>query len=525
MTLRPRGLRARVRVVSVLVASSFTACGTSSVRPAQPPFDVVERTIPELQNAMETGQVTSRQLVERYLARIAAYDQRGPMLNAMISLDEHALDEADGLDRERVRTGPRGPLHGVPIIVKDNYDAVGLSTTAGSIALTEWHPPDDAFQVARLKEAGAVILGKANMHEFAYGVTTVSSLGGQTRNPYDPTRNPGGSSGGTGAAVAANYAAAGMGTDTCGSIRMPSFHHALVGLRGTQGLSSRDGIIPLALTQDMGGPLTKTVTDMAIILDATVGVDPADEVTERSRGHVPESYTTFLTEDGLRGARIGVVDWLLGDAPEDQSVADVIRVALDDLETAGAEVIDIELAEVPNFLQGASLATTEFSPQLADYLRTSGTPVQSLRQILDAGLYHAAVEDRYRRAVAATGLDSPEYLTDEGPARSGSESPCVGCYGRCSMTSDSTPSRIRPCVVPRPTSASPSVGTTARSAPSQVFQRSSSRPGTRRTACRSGSNCWGRRRCRVKVRSDHAACGLSRESAETKTAWNRSSAG
>ncbi len=410
MTLRPRGLRARVRVISVLVASSFTACGTSSVRPPQPPFDVVERTIPELQHAMETGQVTSRQLVEQYLARIAAYDQRGPMLNAMISLNEHALDEADGLDRERVRTGPRGPLHGVPIIVKDNYDAVGLSTTAGSIALTEWHPPDDAFQVARLKEAGAVILGKANMHEFAYGVTTVSSLGGQTRNPYDPTRNPGGSSGGTGAAVAANYAAAGMGTDTCGSIRMPSFHHALVGLRGTQGLSSRDGIIPLALTQDMGGPLTKTVTDMAIILDATVGVDPADEVTERSRGHVPESYTTFLTDDGLRGARIGVVDWLLGDAPEDQAVADVIRVALDDLETAGAEVIDIELAEVPDFLQGASLATTEFAPQLADYLRTPGTPVQSLRQILDAGLYHAAVEDRYRRAVAATGLDSPEYL-------------------------------------------------------------------------------------------------------------------
>ena len=199
-----------------------------------PPFDVLEQTIPELQAAMETGRVTSRQIVAQYLARIEAYDRRGPALRAMVGINRAALDEAAALDRERVESGPRGPLHGIPVVVKDNYDVAGLPTSAGSAALAGWHPPDDAFQVARLKTAGAVIIGKANMHELAYGLTTVSSAGGQTRNPYDPTRNPGGSSGGTGAAVAAGFAAAGMGTDTCGSIRVPSAHHALAGLRGTR---------------------------------------------------------------------------------------------------------------------------------------------------------------------------------------------------------------------------------------------------------------------------------------------------
>ena len=387
-----------------------TACGVTPNEPAQPPFDVLEKSIPDLQEAMETGRVTSRVLVEQYLARISAYDQRGPALNAMIAINDRALIEADALDRERSQTGARGPLHGIPVVVKDNYDVVGLPTTAGSIALAEWYPPDDAFQIARLKEAGAIMIGKANMHEFAYGMTTVSSLGGQTRNPYDPTRNPGGSSGGTGAAVAANFAAVGMGSDTCGSIRIPSFHHALVGLRGTQGLSSRDGIIPLALTQDMGGPLAKTVTDLAIVLDATVGIDPADDVTMLSRGKTPARYTAFLSEDGLRGARIGVVSWLLGEAPEDQAVAGVIRDALDAMKAAGADVVEVEIPDVPALLRGGSLVPTEFKLQLADYLRTPGTPVQSLQAILDAGLYHAAVEERYRRSIDAGGLEDPEYL-------------------------------------------------------------------------------------------------------------------
>ena len=194
-------------------------------------YDVMEKTIAELQDAMQSGSLTSSDLVTIYLARIAAYDQEGPALNALISLNPRALEEAAALDRERAARGSRGPLHGIPVLVKDNFDMVGLPTTAGSLALANLRPTTDAFQVARLRAAGAVILGKTNLHELASGITTVSSLGGQTRNPYDPTRNPGGSSGGTGAAIAANFAVAGLGTDTCGSIRIPAAHNSLVGLR------------------------------------------------------------------------------------------------------------------------------------------------------------------------------------------------------------------------------------------------------------------------------------------------------
>lgn len=399
-----------IALLGILVTISVAACGNPSGTVPARSFDVLEQSIPELQDAMASGHVTSRELVEQYLARIEAYDQQGPALNAMISLNDFALNEADALDRERTETGPRGPLHGIPVVIKDNYDLSGLPTTAGSIALAEWHPANDAFQVAKLKKAGAIIIGKANMHEFAYGMTTISSLGGQTRNPYDPSRNPGGSSGGTGAAVAANFATVGMGTDTCGSIRMPSFHHALVGLRGTRGLSSRDGIIPLALTQDMGGPLTKTVTDLAIVLDATVGIDPADEVTSLSRGNIPASYTESLIEGSLSGMRIGVVDWLLAEVPEDEAVAAVIRDALATLAESGVDVVDVELPRGPDLAMRYSLIPTEFEAQLADYLSAPGTPVQSLQQILDSGLYHASLEERYRRSAAVGGLEDPEYL-------------------------------------------------------------------------------------------------------------------
>jgi len=399
-----------VALAAILAAALAAACGSSSEPATSPRFEVMERTIPELQDAMAAGRVTSRELVEQYLARIEAYDQRGPSLNAMISLNAAALEEADALDEERASRNVRGPLHGVPVVVKDNYDMVGLPTTAGSVALADWYPPDDAYQVARLKEAGAVIIGKTNMHELAYGIETISSLGGQTRNPYDPTRNPGGSSGGTGAAVAANFAVAGMGSDTCGSIRIPSFHHALVGLRGTRGLSSRDGIIPLALTQDIGGPLTRTVTDLALVLDATVGHDPADAVTELADGHIPPTYADFLETGALAGARIGTLEFQLGTTPLDQPVRRVIQAALDAMETAGATIVALEIPELPDLLQGASLERREFKTQFADYLRTPGTPVGSIEEILDAGLYHEALEARYRRSAAAPGLDDPEYL-------------------------------------------------------------------------------------------------------------------
>ena len=381
-----------------------------SAPPEEPEFDVFEQSILQLQEAMTNDRVTSRQITEQYLARIEAFDRQGPELNSIIAINERALDQAEALDHERAETGARGPLHGVPVVVKDNYDMVGMPTTGGSIALADWYPPDDAFQVAKLKEAGAVIIAKTNMHELAYGITTISSLGGQTRNPYDPSRNPGGSSGGTGVAVAASFAAAGMGSDTCGSIRIPSAHHALVGLRGTIGLSSRDGIIPLALTHDIGGPLTKSVTDLAIMLDVTVGVDSADPTTELSQGHIPPTYIDFLQEGALDGARIGTLEFLLGTAPKDQPVRRVIQEALDAMEAAGAEIIELELPDLEDLMEGRGPILNEFRVQLAEYLETPGTPVKSLQEILDAGLFHETLEINLRRAAGEPGLDDPRYI-------------------------------------------------------------------------------------------------------------------
>ena len=298
MRVRARwGTGAAAWWAGLLVATATAAgagCGMRSDEGGPPRFDVMEKSISEIATALDTGEVTSRELVASYRARIEAYDQRGPALNAIIVINPNAVADADARDAERAQGRVRGPLHGIPVVVKDNYDMADLPTSGGAIGLATSVPPDDAFQVRRLREAGAVILGKTNMHELARGITTVSSIAGQTRNPYDPTRNPGGSSGGTGAAVAASFAAVGMGSDTCGSIRIPSAHHALVGLRGTRGLASGDGIIPLSTTQDIGGPLARSVRDLAITLDATVGVDPADETTRRSEGRIPASYTDAL---------------------------------------------------------------------------------------------------------------------------------------------------------------------------------------------------------------------------------------
>ena len=265
----------------VAILSVAVGCAPADPQDASPGFDVWEKSVTELAAALESGTATSQDLVAQYLARIEAYDQQGPMLNAVVTVNPDAMAVAASLDAERATGSVRGPLHGIPVVVKDNYDTGDMPTTAGAIALATSIPPDDAFQARKLRDAGAIILAKTNMHELAYGLTTVSSFGGQTRNPYDPTRNPGGSSGGTGAAIAASFAAVGMGSDTCGSIRIPSSHQSLVGLRGTRGLSSRDGIIPLSSTQDIGGPLARSVEDLAITLDATVGFDPADPVARR----------------------------------------------------------------------------------------------------------------------------------------------------------------------------------------------------------------------------------------------------
>ena len=247
-------------------------------------FEVAESAIADEEKAMAAGRITSKALVQAYLDRIEAFDHRGPRLNAMITLNPNALREAAVLDRERGAKGPRGPLHGIPVIVKDNYSTADMQTTAGTMALLGFVPSSDAFQVRKLREAGAVILGKSNLHELASGITTVGSAFGQTLNPYDPSRNPGGSSGGTAAAITASFAAAGMGSDTCGSIRIPASVNNLVGLRPTKGLSSITGIVPLSVTQDVGGPLARSVADLAVMLDATIGEDPADPATHLPPG-------------------------------------------------------------------------------------------------------------------------------------------------------------------------------------------------------------------------------------------------
>ena len=371
--------------------------------PGDAGFEVAEASIPELQTALLEGRVTSAQLVDRYLERIRAYDRAGPALNTIIRLNPRARAQADSLDAERAAGTVRGPLHGIPVLMKDNYDISWMPTTGSSLALAGLQPPDDAFQVARLREGGAVILGKTNLHELAAGITTISSLGGQTRNPYDPSRNPGGSSGGTGAAVAASFAAVGWGTDTCGSIRIPSAVHNLVGLRPTKGLSSIDGILPLSHSQDTGGPLARSVTDLAIALDATVGMDAADPATAILEGREVPVFRDALDAGALDGARIGALDIEEGSAG---SVTRVIRGALEEMEGLGATVVDVSLPD--GVLANTGLIDFDFKFDLAAYLAgIPNAPVTSLGEIIEAGLHHEALDRTFRRRNAREERETP----------------------------------------------------------------------------------------------------------------------
>ncbi len=262
-------------------------------------------TVEDINRAFAAGSFTAEKLTALCLARIQAYDQQGPKLNAIITLNPKALDTARALDAERKAGKVRGPLHGIPIVLKDNFDTFDLATTGGSFMLRGSIPPDDAFVVKKLREAGAVIIAKVNLSEFASGGAR-SSTTGQSLNPHDLTRSPAGSSGGTGVAIAAGYGVIGLGTDTGGSIRGPSTSNGIVGLKPTHGLLSRDGIIPLALTFDTGGPMARSVYDVAVSLGVMTGVDPADEATKKSAGKFHADYTQFLKADALKGARIGI---------------------------------------------------------------------------------------------------------------------------------------------------------------------------------------------------------------------------
>ena len=377
---------------------------------ATPPFEVSEAGITDLQVALASGRVTSRQLVTAYQARIAAYDQAGPRLNAIVTANPDALAQADALDRERREKGPRGPLHGIPLLVKDNFDTADMPTSGGTLALATLQPSADATQVARLRAAGAIILGKTTLHELASGIITVSSLTGISRNPYDPARSPGGSSGGTGAAVAASFAAAGMGSDTCGSIRIPSAYQNLFGLRATRGLSSRAGVMPLSSTQDVAGPLARSVTDLAIMLDATVGPDPADASTAGAAPHVPASYRDALQPGSLMGARIGVLRTLFTATPEDTEGKAVVDAALTRLRREGAEVFDVTMPGLIDMLTAGSVINYEFKRDFAAYLAGHpGVPVAGIEAIIAAGLQHDQLDTRLRNRAEEGGVDSATY--------------------------------------------------------------------------------------------------------------------
>ncbi|MBW4573580.1 MAG: hypothetical protein KME31_38200 [Tolypothrix carrinoi HA7290-LM1] len=358
-------------------------------------FKLETATIADINQAFDAGALTSVQLTQLYLNRINAYDKQGPSINSIITINPQALETAAALDNERPTSGKRSPLHGIPVILKDNYDTFDLPTTAGSLTLKNSISPDDAFLTKKLRDAGAIILGKANLHEFSLDFTTISSLGGQTRNPYALDRIPGGSSGGTGASIAANFATIGTGTDTAISIRGPASVNNLVGIRPTVGLTSRDGIVPLLLTQDTGGPIARNVTDAAYLLDVLAGYDPNDPATAKSIGKIPESYTDSLDKDGLKGKRIGVIRELveadMGKNATDPEIKALVNAAIEDMKKKGAEVFDVEIPNLDYFVRTNPYADLGFQYRskfdINDYLASRGPdiPYKTLTEILNSG--------------------------------------------------------------------------------------------------------------------------------------------
>jgi amidase len=377
-------------------------------------FSMQEASIADIHAAMQAGELTCRQLVQMYVDRIAAYDKQGPALNAIVMVHPHAFAIAEALDAKFAQSGFTGPLHCIPIIVKDNYDTVDMPTTAGSLSLQGSMAPDDAFQVRKLRQAGAIMLAKSNMAEYAWSPfeTVNSILPGYTKNPYDLSRVPAGSSGGTAAAVAASFGTVGLGTDTGNSIRGPSAHTSLVGIRSTMGLTSRDGIVPLFLNRDIGGPMARTVADAVAVFDVIAGYDPADPVTADSQGKIPAGgYARFLVKDGLQGARIGVLRQLITETA-DPEIVQLFEHALTDMRQHGAHLVDPvripEHDEIP--LPGRFCNRLKFD--LNAYLASLGpqAPVKNFEEVLASKKFHPSIEKRMLDAQA-----EPAPLT-ENPA-------------------------------------------------------------------------------------------------------------
>ncbi len=375
--------------LAVVCAAALSACGQASAPapapPAAPSLDVVELSAADARDRMAAGSLTARALTEAYLDRIARIDDDGPRLNAVIEINPRAVADADALDAERRAGKVRGPLHGIPVLLKDNIDVAGLVNSAGSLALADHRPAADAFIAARLRAAGAVILGKTNLSEWANFRSTRSSSGwssrgGQTKNPYVLDRNPCGSSSGTAAAIAASLAAVGVGTETDGSITCPAGVTGLVGLKPTVGVVSRSGIIPISISQDTAGPMGRTVTDVALLLNALAAVDADDPAGAAAAGLIPEDYTAALKADAIAGKRFGLLRQAMGYHPD---VDAATERAIATLKSAGGTVVDVKLAtyndwDKPEF----EVLLYEFKDGLNAYLQRSGAPQPSLEALI-----------------------------------------------------------------------------------------------------------------------------------------------
>jgi amidase len=386
-------------------------------------FQVYEGPIARIEAELKAGRLTCRALVEQYIRRIDAYDKKGPALNAIVQLNPDALGEADALDKRLKASGAVGPLHCVPMIVKDNFETVGLQSAAGSLAMKGFVSTKDAFLVKRVRDAGAIVLAKSNMAEWAFSpYETVSSiLPGYTRNPYALDRVTAGSSGGTAAAIAASFGAVGLGSDTGNSIRGPSSHQALVGIRSTMGLTSRAGVVPLSLLADIAGPLARTVEDAVAVFQVIVGEDPDDPVTlareyiqpglrPGGRSASIPDYRAALVRNGLKGARLGVLRQAYERDTTDPEIVKVFTTALDELKRAGAVIVDPASVDLASVRRAQGVATCGgFKYDINQYLAGLGdrAPVHSLEEIVRSRRYHPSVQLRLERAQESTDMNGP----------------------------------------------------------------------------------------------------------------------
>ncbi len=393
----------------MICAMSMTNPAPASAQQGQ--FRFQEATIASVHAALAAGQLTCTQLTKLYLDRIAAYNMQGPALHAIITVNPKAMEIAAEMDRSyRASSATVGPLHCIPVILKDNFNTFDMPTTGGNVSMKTSVPAADAFTVARIRKAGALILAKANMSEFARRGMSNSSLGGQVLNPYDLSRTPGGSSGGTGAAIAANFAVLGTGSDTGQSIRSPASANNLVGVRPTRGLVSRAGVIPNSLTQDEVGPIARTVTDAALLLDVMAGYDANDPITAFGKWHIPKSYTQLLGTDALKGARIGVMTNLFGTAEHHAEVNMVMESVIAKMAGLGATLVRFDLPEYSVLAPAVATPIFEARTVMDRYFAALGpnAPIKSLAELVAAKT--SAVQKTLEAELAVVdGMNSQTY--------------------------------------------------------------------------------------------------------------------